>query len=258
MILIRSFRFTHVVAVLFLVAAAIANPVSLLHAKDGTSATGFNLRKPRVFVGGHIGFNMPRANSDLFDMVTKELTLERSDFRSASFGGDFGIPIASNFAVVLSFDYASSSTDSESRDYVEDNGDPISQTTRFEQVPFTATFRYYPRKTGESVGSYAWIPARFNPYVAVGVGAMYYKFDQFGRFVDNTTLNIFSTNLQSSGFVATEHVGGGIDISLTPLIFVNGEARYSWANANLSRDFTGFDPITLSGFKIIGGVNFRF
>ena len=257
MILIRSFRLSRAAAMLFF-AVAIANQGPLLHAKDGTSAAGFNLRKPRVFVGGHVGFNMPRANSDLFDMVTRELTLEKSDFRAATFGGDFGIPIASNFAVVLSFDYARSKTNSESRDYVEDNGDPIVQTTRFTQVPFTATFRYYPRKMGESVGSYAWIPTRFNPYAAVGVGALHYKFEQFGRFVDSTTLNIFKTSLQSSGFVATEHVGGGIDISLTPMIFLNGEARYSWADADLSRDFTGFDPISLSGFKILGGVNFRF
>ena len=257
MILTRSFRFSRAVAMLFF-AVAIANQGSFLHAADRPSAAGFNLRKPRIFVGGHIGFDMPRANSDLFDMVTRELTLEKSDFRAAAYGVDFGIPIASNFAVVLSFDHARSTTNSESRNYVEENGDPIVQTTRLNQTPFTATFRYYPRKMGESVGSYAWIPTRFNPYVAAGVGALHYEFEQFGRFVDNTTLNIFKTNLQSSGFVSTEHVGGGIDISLTPMIFVNGEARYSWAKANLSNDFTGFAPMDLSGFKILGGVNFRF
>jgi hypothetical protein len=191
-------------------------------------------------------------------MITRELTLEKGDFRAATFGGDVGIPISSHFAAVFSFDYARSTIHSESRDYVEDNGDPITQTTQLTQVPITATLRYYPRKTGESVGSYAWLPTRLNPYIAGGGGALYYDFYQYGRFVDVATLNIFKTSLKSSGYVATAHIGGGMDISLTPLIFLNGEARYSWANADLSNDFTGFDPINLSGFKILGGVNFRF
>jgi opacity protein-like surface antigen len=222
------------------------------------SSSDFNPRKPKVFVGGNIGFNMPKAGSDIYDMVTSELTLEKSDFRATAVGFDFGVPIASHFAIVTGFEYYSTKTKSESRNYVENNGDPIEQTTELSQYPFTVTLRYYPRKTGESVGSYAWIPTRVNPYVAGGVGAHGYKFEQHGRFVDKATLNIFSTALLSEGWTSTVHFAGGIDINLTPRIFVNGEARYSRAYAELSRAFTGFEPIDLSGFRIRGGIYFRF
>jgi opacity protein-like surface antigen len=228
------------------------------------------LRKPLVFVGGHIGFFLPRAGTgsepgcearkdcDIYDMITRELTLSRGDFRSVAFGGDLGIPIGSHFAAVIGLEYSRSTTNSESRDYVEDNGDPIAQTTRMSQTPLTVTLRYYPRNMGESVGSYAWMPTRLNPYIGGGVGILHFAFAQYGRFVDKNSLSIFSEEFKSSGFTATEHLAGGMDVSLTPRMFVNGEARYSWANAKLSNDFTGFKPMDLAGFRLLGGLYFRF
>ena len=223
-----------------------------------SSSSDFNPRKPKAFAGGRIGFNIPKAGSDLYDMVTSELTLKKSDFRAAVFGGEFGIPVSSHFAVVAGFEYSSSRTKSESRHFVEDNGDPIEQTTQLSQFPITATLRYYPVKTGEFVGSFAWIPTRLNPYIGGGGGALGYSFNQSGRFVDKSNMNIFSTTLKSDDWTPTAHIAGGIDINLTPRIFVNGEARYSWASATLSNAFTGFDPIDLSGVRILGGIYFRF
>jgi hypothetical protein len=39
---------------------------------------------------------------------------------------------------------------------------------------------------------------------------------------------------------------------------VNGEARYSWASAEMGRDFVGFDNIDLTGFKVMLGFSVRF
>jgi len=222
------------------------------------SSSDFNPRKPKAFIGGHIGLNMPKAGSDIYDMVTRELTLEKSDFRATAFGFDFGVPIASHFAVVAGFEYSGSKTKSESRGFVESNGDPIAQTTELRHYPITVTLRYYPGKTGEYVGSYAWIPTRLNPYIGGGAGAYGYEFNQHGRFVDNSNMNIFNSTLLSKGWTSTTHIAGGMDINLTPRIFVNGEVRYSRAYADLSRSFTGFDPIDLSGVRIRGGIYFRF
>jgi opacity protein-like surface antigen len=222
------------------------------------SSSDFNPRKPKVFAGVQIGFSAPKAGSDVYDMMTRELTLKKSDFRAAAFGGGLGVPISSHFAIVAGFEYSRSRTKSEFRDYVEDNGDPIEQTTTLSQIPITATFRYYPGKTGEFVGSYAWIPTRLNPYIGGGGGALVYSLNQSGRFVDKSTMNIFSTTLKSEDWTPTIHIVGGIDVNLTTRIFVNGEVRYSWARANLSNAFTGFDPIDLSGVRTTGGIYFRF
>jgi outer membrane protein W len=222
------------------------------------SPDDFRIHKPSFFIGGHVGARFPRAKSDLFRMVTRELTLEKNDFRAPVFGFDLGIPFHSHFSAAISFEYGRSSSPSETRDYVEINGDPINQTTQFSQMPITATLRFYPIKQGETVGNYAWIPKRILPYIGAGGGFVRYSFSQSGRFVDSQTLNIFSTNLVSNGFVLTKHVSTGIDINISPLIFVNLEGNYSWAKANLSRDFTGFKPIDLTGFRTIAGIYFRF
>jgi hypothetical protein len=53
-------------------------------------------------------------------------------------------------------------------------------------------------------------------------------------------------------------VAAGLDYSLGPRWLVNGEARYSWASANMGRDFVGFDDIDLTGFRASVGVSVRF
>jgi outer membrane protein W len=256
----RSLQVVRIFLLLFTVVlgAAVTFPLLAEDGLDSSSGSGFSLRQPRAFIGAHIGFSIPSANSDLFDKITSELTLKKSDFRAASFGGDLGVPIRQHFATVFSFEYSRATTNSESRDFIEDNGDPITQTTRLTQVPITVTLRYYPRKMGETAGSYAWIPTRLNPYIGAGVGFLHYSFTQFGRFVDRQTLNIFDATFKSRGFTDTEHLVGGIDISLSPRIFVNAEGRYSWASGDLSNDFAGFHPVDLSGFRLLGGIYFRF
>jgi hypothetical protein len=220
--------------------------------------SGFRLKEPRAFLGVHSGMNFPRAGSDLFDMVTRELTLEKSDFRSPVIGFDLGIPIQSRFAAVFSFDFSSRTKVSESRNYVDEKGLSINQTTRFRQIPITGTLRFYPIKMGETIGNYAWIPARVAPYIGGGGGVVYYSFMQWGSFVDSQTLDIFGTSLRSSGFAAAGHIAGGVDIGLTSRILVTAEARYSFARADLSNDFVRFQPLDLYGLRATAGVCFRF
>lgn len=222
------------------------------------SPSGFSLGGHNLFFGGHAGMNFPNAASDLFDMVTRELTLERKDFRSPFFGFDFGISLKSHYALVFTWEFSTVNQASEFRHYVEDNGNSIVQTTGFRQMPVIATFRYYPWKTGEEVGSYAWIPSRFIPYIAGGGGIMHYRFQQKGSFVDSNTLDIFYANLTSKGFTPVAHLAGGFDISLTPRLFANFEGRYMFANAHLSEAFTSFKPIDLKGLKTSGGLYIRF
>jgi hypothetical protein len=238
-------------------------PLTLQAGENDTKTTqnrpsDFMIGRPGYFVGVHAGMNFPRAESDLFQMVTRELTLEKSDFRNPPIGFDLGVTLQDHLVLVFSGEYGRKSKKSEFRDFVEDNGQPITQTTTFRLFPVTATLRYYPMKLGETVGSYAWIPRRVLPYVGGGGGFIHYTFNQAGDFVDTKTLDIFYASLGSSGWTAMPVVVSGIDIGLTPAVFVNVEARYSWAKTDLSRDFGGFKPIDLAGLRVSGGINVRF
>jgi len=219
---------------------------------------GFDLQFKRGFVGVHAGYDIPRAKSDLFSMVTSKLTLEKSDFRSSSIGFDFGVFFQSHFATVFSIEYSKATPNSEYRNFVHEDGTPVTQSTKLIQVPVTASLRVYPMKFGETVGSYAWVPARFLPYVAGGGGFVRYKFTQNGDFVDSQSLEIFPADLESKGYAFTKHLAAGIDIGVTSRVFANAEFRYSWANADLSDSFGGFQPIDLTGARLNGGIFFRF
>jgi hypothetical protein len=222
------------------------------------SPSGFNIGKTRMFIGAHAGMNFPNAASDLFAMVTRELTLKKKDFRSPFFRVDFGYSIQSHLTAVFAVEYSKVSQVSEFRHWVDDNGNSIVQTTHLSELPITGTLRYYPLKTGESVGSYVWMPARFSPYIAAGAGVMRYNFSQEGFFVNFRTFDITEDSLVSEGFVPAAHVAAGFDINISKRVFANFEARYVFANADLSQDFSGFQPLDLKGLKASGGFGIRF
>jgi outer membrane protein W len=220
--------------------------------------SGFNIGKTRMFIGAHAGMSFPNTASDLFTKVTQDLTLKKSDFQAPFFSFDFGVPFQSHFAAVFAVEYSAASPVSEFRHFVDENGNSIVQTTHFSQLPITGTFRYYPVKNGESVGSYVWMPTRFNPYIAAGGGIMRYNFSQEGDFVDSKTLNIFEHAFESNGVALAAHVAGGFDINISKRFFVNFEARYVFSHKKLSQDFINFKPIDLWGLRTSGGFGVRF
>jgi hypothetical protein len=218
----------------------------------------FLFKEPRYFLGFRVGMFYPQANSELFDMVTRELTLEKSDFRSWDLGIKGGFNLFEKVDLVFSFDYFDRSKTSEFRDFVDEQGLPITQTTGFSNSSLTAGIRYLFVPRGRSVGQYAWLPNSIVPFVEAGVGGVWYCFEQSGDFVDNTTLEIFYAHLESSGWAPTAYLGGGADIHIFKSVYVTLDIGYSWAEDELSRSFTGFDPIDLSGLRATAGLSWHY
>jgi outer membrane protein W len=222
--------------------------------------SGFKIGKTRMWIGAHAGMNFPNAASNLFGFITNELTLKKRDFQAPLMRFNFGFAFQSHFAAVAEVEYSKATADSSYRHWVNEVGDEIIQTTRFRQIPITGTLRYYPVKMGESVGSYVWIPARFNPYIAAGAGAMYYNFSQQGDFINfkSANLEIRNKELTSNGSRPIAHLAGGFDINISSRIFANFEARYAFGSAKPSTNFAPYDSLDLWGLKTSGGIGVRF
>jgi hypothetical protein len=218
----------------------------------------FLLGKPKGFLWLHTGLFFPRADSDLFDMITSELTLEKNDFRAWDFGLDFGFHLYDRIDLVFHYDYLDRSADSEFRDYVDEQNLPITQKTSFSQSSITAGIKYSFRQRGRQLSEYAWLPSRIVPFAECGIGTLNYSFKQNGDFVDYTTLEIFPATLKSSDWAAVGYLGGGTDIYLLRNTYLTVDLRYSWASHELDRDFTGFDDIDLSGLRVTAGVYWYF
>lgn len=222
---------------------------------------GFRFRPPSATLTVHGGLAAPTAGSELFRFTTDELTVDRSDFVAGSFGFDVAIMLGDRTDFVLGFMRDQSTTGSEFRDWVDNLGAPIEQTTTFLRQPLTATLRYSFASRGHRIGSYAWIPTRVVPFVGVGGGLMKYRFEQVGDFIDMGTLDVFSDRFVEEGWSPVGQVGGGATFNLTPHLQFVGEVRYLRAKGDRTGsgdDFQGFGRLDLSGTSTVFGISLRF
>ncbi len=218
---------------------------------------GFLFHVPIGTWGVRGGINLASANSDVFAFVTDQLTLDRSDFNAPAVGTNIAIRLSGANDIVLDVGYSTVSRGSEFRHWVDQNDQPIEQTTSLRRIPITLGFRHYVTSRGRSVGQFAWIPARRSLYVGLGAGMMEYEFHQVGDFIDFKTLNVFHDEFTSQDWTAVAQANAGLDLALGDFVLLNTEARYSWAKAPMSSDYVGFNRIDLSGVSVTAGFSFR-
>jgi opacity protein-like surface antigen len=241
------------------------HPISA-HAEEEPSATpDFRFKQPWVIIGMRGGWAFNRSDSEIFDFLKQNLTLNDPDFDGPAFALDVGVRTTSWMDVVLGFEVSGRKSKSRFRNFVEQigdveqngDGDEIKQKTTLTQIPLTASLKLYPIGRGRQVGKHAWIRATFVPYVGGGLGATWYKLKQDGDFVDFTDLSIFEAELESDAWAFAKHAFAGIDIGITRNFGAVLEGRYYWAEASLKDDFVGFDRIDLDGARIMVGFNLR-
>ena len=230
-----------------------------------TSAGGAQASEPDFLFGAprgalsiRGGFSKASANSDIYDFLGEELTIEKGDFNAPVFGIDVALSVHPRIDVLVGFEYSRSGIDSEYRDFVEDNGAPIHQTTELRTVPVTGSVKLYLTPRGRSISRFAFVPSKARAYAGGGAGLVWYRLHQTGDFVDFVDLSIFTGEFSSSGWGSEAHVFGGMDLQMGPKWYLSFEGRYVWADATLSGDFVGFDPIDLGGLRITAGVNVSF
>jgi hypothetical protein len=243
-------------SVLGLSVVCILSAAGRAHAQGG--GEGFLFHAPQGEVSIRGGFNHAATGSDLFSFTASQLTVNPGDFSSATFATDVDVALTARMSMRFGFAISQSTTPSEFRDFVDNNRQPIQQTTEFRRLPLTASLKAYLSKTGRSLGHFAWVPARYAPYVGGGGGAMYYLFRQHGDFIDFETFKVFPDNFDSDGWTPTVHTFVGTDVSLNPRFAVTVEGRYEWAHKHLSTDFARFQPIDLSGFSMTAGFVIRY
>ena len=100
-LLVAARRFLNVALVA--VAAGVLSPQLLQAQRPGG---GYLFSTPHNTFTIRTGYDVALANSDLWDFVTTELTVKKSDFGSAMIAGDYGFRLNSQVDGVLGFGYA--------------------------------------------------------------------------------------------------------------------------------------------------------
>ncbi len=247
-------HWSRVQATFFLAAATLFLPSGAFAQSSGQ---GFLFKQPTVRVGILGGYMVAQASGDVLDHARDQLTLGGRDFDASAWGVEVAARAAKRLDVVLGFRFSRSDVRSEMRDWVDLDNLPIEQTTTFTRIPVTVSTRFYLRDRGRAISQFAWIPAKWAPFVGAGAGIIWYRFEQTGDFVDIATLDILNFTLESNGWARTAHAFAGVDISISPRFLWTLEGRYA-----LGRDRTGlsfdYDNLNLSGFQATIGVSARF
>lgn len=225
------------------------------------SGDGFLFKQPAFQLGVNGGYTRARAGGTVLDRVREDFFLRKRDFDAPSWGFQLSTRGSERLDLALEVRFSRSEVGSESRHYWEEveGGDdlPIEQTTTFIRVPITVSTKYYLRDRGRVVSQFAWIPETWSPFVGVGGGVQWYRFEQVGDFVEEPSLDILSLTLESSGAVPTAHVFAGVEISISPRFLWTLEGRYGFGRAKTGVAF-GFDNLDLSGFQATIGLAARF
>jgi opacity protein-like surface antigen len=220
----------------------------------------FLFGEPRGSIGLRGSWVFARARSDVFDFVRTHLTIDRGAFDAPGFAADVAFTVTPRVDAVAGFEFSQASSTSEYRAFVDNNRQPIEQTTRLRAANLSASLRVALAPRGTRVSRLAWVPRRVTPYVGAGGGAAWYELSQAGDFVDvgSRTMAVFSDVISSTGWTPSAHAFGGVDVRVHRRTFVTIEGRYLWAAADLGRRFEGFDPIDLAGLRLSAGVNVLF
>jgi hypothetical protein len=252
-----------VAGLVVLVAGAAAPAYAQQHDQQGPVRTpdrsaDFLFGRPTASIGIRGGWMFASAGSDLFDFVTRQLTLEKRSFNAPAFAADVAFSITSRLQVEGAFELTRMSQASEYRDFVDNNLLPIQQTTALNTTQLMGGIRYALLPRGREVSRLAWVPSKIVPYVGAGAGAILYEFRQNGDFVDFVDNSIFYEAFHSQGWSPAGHVFGGVDVQVYRSLYATIQGRYTKAAGELDADFIDFDPIDLSGFRMSAGINVLF
>ena len=218
----------------------------------------FLFERPSGSVGVRGGWLFERERSDLFTFVQEQFTVEPDAFDAPTLAFDVGVVVAPRTEAVFGVEFSGRTVRSEYRDLVDADRLPITQATRLRQANLSLSLKLALTPRGRDVGNLAWVPSAATPYIGAGAGALWYEFHQTGDFVDFLDSSVFTDTFQSNGWAPSAHMFAGVDVKLARRLFLSGEGRYLWSQAELGPDFTSFDPIDLTGFKLTAGINYLF
>jgi hypothetical protein len=223
----------------------------------------FLFGRPRGTAGIRGAWLFAHADSDWYRFVTgpDQLTLEPSDFNAPGIAGTVGLTLSQRLDALFDVEFTQTTVGSEYRNFVDNNRQPINQTTRLNQVNLTSGVKVALLPRGRHIGSYAWIPRSVVPYAGAGGGMLFYRLYQAGDFIDALTpqRSIFYDKFVSSGWTPAAHAFGGVDLRVARSVYASVEARYLWASAAMDRrQLIGFNNLDLAGLRTSAGVNFVF
>src|SRR5438105_9798358 len=106
-----------------------------------STGDGFLFQKPEGMFTVRGGYSIANATSDVFAVQKKQLTTGPRDFDALSLGADLSFVASRRVDLGVSVDATMRSHDSEYRDWLDNNNQPIKQTMNLSTIGFSANLK---------------------------------------------------------------------------------------------------------------------
>jgi opacity protein-like surface antigen len=209
------------------------------------SAGGLDLR---------VGAFLPSADSNLFDddadlYIVNGERITDGKWRGFTGGAEVQVSLSREVELGFHIDGYGRKLHTAYREFEGPGGRDVQQTLDLTVVPMGITLRVAPG------GRHATVV----PFAGVGADLIYWKYEEFGEFIDfvDPSLPIINDSFRSDGVKPGFHVSGGLRFALSHDFSLVGEARYQFAKADMGDDFRG-NKVDLGGLSATLGLHIRF
>jgi hypothetical protein len=225
-----------------------------------------------------LGYFIPSAKSDLWNIEFENMSFEKHDFEAVTFGMSYEYFMTREFSLVFGADYYGRSQYGYYRDWVGytidgydyafpyssyDGDYDISHQFRTWMSPFQISIKLSPfgRRSG------------IIPYIGGGVSFYLWSVALEGDMVDFEDQYVYEDpdlgDVDVYGIVFTDahehtnfdvgfHAFAGITIPIAPRTAIEAEFRYNYAKGGLHDAFRDFNSFDLGGYQISVGLNYWF
>jgi hypothetical protein len=197
-----------------------------------------------------IGGFFPRAQSDLFRDDAELYTVGKDDWRGAYGGVEYSFNLVPHLEMGLSIDGYGRTVPTVYRDFERPSGEEIRQNLKLTIVPLGLSLRILP------LDRYAAV----QPYATIGGDVFFYKYEEFGDFIDffEDDLPISADSFVSDGAVFGGHAAAGLRVPVGHDFAITGEVRYQFAPKKRMKDDFSLNQIDLNGVSATIGIRLRF
>lgn len=197
-----------------------------------------------------LGGFFPSENSNLFRDDRELYTVDKGDWNGFAGGVEYSTRVARNLELGIHVDGYERTLETAYRGFRSDSGREIRQTLKLEIVPVGLTLRIVPSSQR----------ARIAPYIAFGADLFYWRYEEYGDFIDfdDPTLPFLEDSFFAEGVTGGAHVAGGVRVRVSHDLSLTGEGRYQAApKVSMGDDFRG-NTLDLNGWSATFGLHLRF
>ena len=204
--------------------------------------------------GIRLGIFSPDGDSNFFDENFAVFTGDVSDYEATSLGVDLAWRMRPQLDVIASLGVFEGSQTQGYRDAAFDPFlDGVLHDSELRTMPLTVGLRAHLARPDAAV----------RPYVGAGAGFYWWRYREFGDFVefdpvDPANDQVITAAFEASGVTLGFYLQAGFEIAVRPTWSIYVDGRWHQAEDELGDDFEGFGDIDLSGREVSVGLAWHF